>query len=165
MPKRQQGEQSGATPGADIDIRAAQRCTCMHLRRATRRVTQLYDQLLAPAGVTSGQFGLLARLHGAALGGETGLSIGILADQHGMDPTTLNRSLKPLLDAGLIRDGNDPADRRVRRVSLTASGRERLVAAMPLWREAQQRIDRALGMEATLALNGLLDLSVAKLTA
>jgi DNA-binding MarR family transcriptional regulator len=137
----------------------------MHLRRAARRVTQVYDQVIAPTGLTSGQFGLLARLYAAALHGEAGVSIGTLADQHGMDPTTLNRNLKPLLAAGLVRDDHDPADRRVRRVSLTAIGRERLTAAMPLWRQAQRRMEAALGPEATLALNGLLDLSVAKLEA
>jgi DNA-binding MarR family transcriptional regulator len=165
VPRRQQSEKLEAAAGSDIDIGALWGCTCMHIRRAARRVTQVYDQAIAPTGLTSGQFGLLARLHAAALHGEAGLSIGALADQHGMDPTTLNRNLQPLLVAGLIHDDHDPTDRRVRKVFLTVTGRERLAAAMPLWRQAQRRMEAALGAEATLALNGLLDLSVAKLEA
>jgi DNA-binding MarR family transcriptional regulator len=164
MPGRQRGRQGQATGESEIDVRAVLGCTCMHLRRTTRCVTQLYDRRLAPVGITAGQFGLLARLYGAKLRGEDALSIGALADQHGMDPTTLNRNLKPLLSAGLVHDGHDPTDRRVRTVSLTDAGRQRLAGAMPLWREAQQRVEAALGAEATLALNGLLDLSATKLT-
>src|SRR3979490_2018831 len=48
----------------DIDIREVLGCTCMRLRRANRTITQIYDQHLAPAGLTSSQFGMLARLHG-----------------------------------------------------------------------------------------------------
>ena len=42
--------------------RELRNCTCSRLRRAGRRVTQLYDQALGPAGLTIGQFGLLAYL-------------------------------------------------------------------------------------------------------
>jgi len=148
---------------SNIDMREVQGCTCTRLRSTTRSVTQLYDHLLGPAGITVGQFGILARLYGAGLRGRTALSIGALADQLGMDPTNLTRNLKPLIAAGLVQDGRDANDRRVRTVSLAAIGRNRLTEAMPLWREAQRRIEAALGVEAMLALNGLLDLSSVKL--
>ena len=157
------GKSDSDQPGTDIDIREVLGCTCLRLRSITRTVTQLYDHLLAPAGITVGQFGILARLYGARRFGQSGMSIGMLADQHGMDPTTLTRNLKPLITAGLVEDGRDASDRRVRTISLTAAGRARLVAAMPLWREAQRRIETALGTETMLALNGLLDLSSLKL--
>ena len=35
-------------------------CTCFRLRSLTRRVTQLYDQVLAPSGLTVTQYSLLA---------------------------------------------------------------------------------------------------------
>lgn len=148
-----------------IDIREVLGCTCMRLRRANRQMTQLYDQHLAPAGLTVSQFGLLARLHGASVRGKAALPIGELADQHGMDPTTLTRNLKLLMAAGLVRDGRDEDDHRVRTISLTVAGRKRLIRAMPEWRKAQDRVEAALGTEAMLALNGLLDLSNAKLPA
>lgn len=163
MSERSRGRTGEAAKEGDIDIRAVLGCTCMRLRRTTRRVTQLYDQQLAPAGITAAQFGLLARLHGATLRGAAALPIGVLADEHGMDPTTLTRNLKPLLAAGLVQDSRDASDRRVRMVSLTEAGHQCLARAMPLWREAQRRIEAALGVEAMLALNGLLDLSTARL--
>lgn len=163
MSERQSGRQGRTSGDSENDPQVVLGCTCMRLRRATRRVTQLYDQRLAAVGVTAGQFSLLARLHGAERRGEEALSIGALADQHGMDPTTLNRTLKPLLSAGLLHDGRDPTDRRVRTVSLTDAGRQRLASAIPLWRDAQQRMEAALGPEATLALNGLLDLAATRL--
>jgi DNA-binding MarR family transcriptional regulator len=148
-----------------FDIQEAMGCTCMRLRRASRQITQIYDQHLAAVDLTASQFGLLARLHGASLRGETALPIGVLAEKHGMDPTTLTRNLKLLLAAKLVRDGRDEADRRVRTISLTEAGRKRLIRAVPEWRKAQQQVEAALGTEATLALNGLLDLSRAKLPA
>jgi DNA-binding MarR family transcriptional regulator len=149
----------------DIDIREVLGCTCMRLRRANRTITQIYDQHLAPAGLTSSQFGMLARLHGASLQGKAALPIGTLAELHGMDPTTLTRNLKLLLAAKLVRDGRDDTDRRIRTVALTDAGRKRLISAAPEWRKAQRRVETALGTEAMLALNGLLELSNAKLPA
>lgn len=140
-------------------------CTCMRMRRANRTITQIYDQQLAAEGLTSSQFGMLARLHGASLKGKPALPIGTLADLHGIDPTTLTRNLKLLLTAKLVRAGRDDTDRRIRTVALTDAGRKRLIRALPEWRKAQQRIETALGTEAMLALNGLLDLSNAKLPA
>jgi DNA-binding MarR family transcriptional regulator len=153
----------GPPQGPDIDIREVLGCTCLRLRSITRGVTQLYDHLLAPAGITIGQFGILARLYGAGLRGRPALPIGMLAEQHSMDPTTLTRNLKPLVVSGLVEDGRDESDRRVRTVSLTESGRACLTQAIPHWREAQRHIETALGTETMLVLNGLLDLSSVKL--
>jgi len=147
---------------SDIDIREIVQCTCLRLRRTSRRITKIYDGFLEPAGLTVNQFGLLARLYGGRLRGET-LTMGMLAERVGMDPTTLNRSLKPLAAAGLVANGGDPADQRVRAVLITDDGAARLRDAVPLWREAQAQIDAALGIDATVALNGLLELSYARL--
>jgi DNA-binding MarR family transcriptional regulator len=139
-------------------------CTCLHLRKASRRVTQLFDQHLAPVGLTSGQFSLLSRLYGAQAEGRPVLPLGTLAELQVMDPTTLNRNLKPLLAAGLVADGRDASDRRVRTVTLTGAGRSRLLEAVPYWRKAQARMAASLGPYGVLALTSLLNLSVAKVT-
>jgi DNA-binding MarR family transcriptional regulator len=149
----------------EFDVREQLGCTCMRVRRANRQITQLFDKHLAAVGLTSGQFGLLVRLRGAASQGKAALPIGTLAELHGMDPTTLTRNLKLLLDARLVRDGRDPGDRRVRTVALTEAGRKRLLEAAPEWRKAQRVIETALGTETMLALNGLLDLANTKLPA
>jgi len=146
----------------DLDIREIAQCTCLRLRRTTRRITQIYDRLLEPVGMTVNQFGLLARLYGASLRRET-LPISVLAERVGMDPTTLNRSLKPLEAQGLITSADDPADRRVRAVLITENGITRLRQAIPQWRKAQAQIDQALGLDTTVALNGLLEVSYANL--
>lgn len=145
----------------DVNPRELSACTCLRLRRTTRRVTQIYDHHLEPAGLTVSQFGLLARLHAAG----RNLSIGALAERAGMDPTTLNRNLKPLVTQGLVANAPDPADGRVRTVAITQAGRTKFEAAVPYWRRAQTQVEETLGTEATLALNGLLDLSFAKLGA
>jgi DNA-binding MarR family transcriptional regulator len=130
-------------------------CTCSRLRRAGRRVTQLYDQWLEPAGVTIGQFGLLAHLQG-----QDGVAIGALADARGMDPTTLTRNLKPLVEHGWVMDGRDARDRRVRTVAITASGREKVRAARPLWERADAQLEAELGASTVAALNALLEVSL-----
>jgi len=148
----------------EIDIREVSHCTCLRARRTTRQLTQIYDRALEPAGLTVNQFGLLAKLYGAALFGKKSLSIGALADLLGMHPTTLNRDLKPLAAQDLVAEAAHPADRRVRAVAITGKGRAKLRRAATFWRQAQRQIDAALGAEAMAALNELLDLTSAKLT-
>ncbi len=114
-------------------------CTCARLRRATRAVTQLYDDLLHPAGITSTQFTVLAALDHL---GKTPISE--LARSLGMDRTSLTRTLRPLDEAKLIRNAPG-ADRRVRRLVLTAAGERKLAEARPLWKSAQTRVSAQLG--------------------
>jgi len=147
----------------DEDLGEVMGCTCLRLRRVARRMTQIYDHGLEPSGLTVNQFGLLAHLFGAAQAGAVGWPIGRLSERLGMDPTTLNRNLKPLQSRGLVEDAVDPADRRIRLVRLTPEGERRWRAAVPLWRQAQTRVDTLLGDPAVQALNELLDLSSAKL--
>jgi DNA-binding MarR family transcriptional regulator len=150
------------TTMTDVDIREVAQCSCLRLRRITRRVTQIYDHHLQPVGLTVNQFGLLGRLYGARLRQEL-LPLSALAERQGMDPTTLNRSLKPLETAGLISNDVDLADQRVRVVLITEQGIEKLREAVPLWRKAQAQIDQALGLDTAVALNGLLEVSYARL--
>ncbi len=157
------GNLIGGTTMTNIDVREIAQCTCLRLRRTTRRITQLYDRLLEPAGLTVNQFGLLGRLYGASLRQEL-LSVSVLAERVGMDPTTLNRSLKPLQAAGLIASGADPSDQRIRVVLITEEGSAKLRQALPLWRQAQAQIEQAIGIDTIVALNGLLELSYAKLS-
>jgi len=110
-------------------------CFVLGLRRAGRRVSRIYDEALRPAGLSNGQFSLLTIL--VALGGG---SVGEIADRLGVDRTTLNATLKPLERDGLVQSEADPRDGRIRRLSLTDRGRERLTEAEPLWRAAQAKI-------------------------
>ncbi len=119
-------------------------CLCLAIRRTARAVSRRYDDALRPVGLTSGQFSLLS-----ALAGEDGLSLGSLADRLGMDRTTLNRNLQPLLSHALVGERADDGDARRRLLALTATGRERLAAALPHWQQAQ---DDSLGRLADMCL-------------
>jgi DNA-binding MarR family transcriptional regulator len=138
-------------------------CTCSRLRRAGRRVTQLYDQALEPVSLTIGQFGLLAYLSTVDSTKTGGIAIGSLAVARGMDPTTLTRNLKPLVAEGWILAAPDPHDRRVRAVAISPSGREKFRAAAPLWQKAEGQLGTLLGAETLAALNALLEVSIAKI--
>lgn len=141
------------------DLREVMSCPCLRIRRASRHITQLYDHVLAEVGLTANQFGLLAYLFRAATSDRGGLSIGSLAEQAGVDPTTLNRNLKPLEAKGLIADAPAGADSRVRVVSITKKGQMLLQKAFPLWREARKEVEMALGASELSKLNELLDLA------
>jgi DNA-binding MarR family transcriptional regulator len=145
-----------------LDIREVAGCSCLRLRKAARSVSRLYDQALAPAGLTVTQFGLISTLFGALAAGQAGLSIGRLAAEMGMDPTTLNRSLKPLEAEGLVDSGRDGTDNRVRTLHVTQAGRVKLAEAAPLWAQAQACLYRRLGRDTVLALNGLLAVAAAQ---
>ena len=127
-------------------------CTCFRLRSLTRRVTQLYDQALAPSGLTVTQYSLLA--HALRQGAAPTLSE--LAQLLYTDRTTLTRNLKPLADAGLIKVG-DGADARSKAVLVTAKGRSALQAARPLWKAAQARLRVQAGDRCLAALHGLIE--------
>jgi DNA-binding MarR family transcriptional regulator len=133
-------------------------CTCLRIRKVTRRITQIYDQLLESSGITTAQFSLLAHIMGA-----NGVSIGKLADALVMDPTTLTRNLQPLIAKHYLTVVLDADDRRRRAISLTDDGRAALRAAYPLWRQAQLRLALYLGNEEMARLNGLLDRSLDRL--
>ena len=145
-----------------VDCRQVAGCACLALRRAGRMTTQIYDGHLQPAGLTIGQFGIMAQVYGSSLS-RPPLTMKELSNAIGMDPTTLNRTLKPLEVQGLVSTAPDGRDRRARCVQLTTSGRDRLAQAMPLWRAADDELRRTLGAETTLALSGLLGLAGEKL--
>jgi DNA-binding MarR family transcriptional regulator len=127
-------------------------CTCLRLRKAARRITQIYDGYVEPFGLTITQFGLLAHLRVL-----DGISVGALAEKLVMDPTTLTRNLRPLERKGLVLLEPDPEDRRSRSLHLTDAGREALRAARPAWARAQRHVEEVLGNADAAVLNAALD--------
>lgn len=127
-------------------------CSCFRIRRLARRVTQLYDRVLAPSGLRVTQFSLLSHLlkHGA-------LGMGPLAHALDMDRTTLTRNLKPLVDAGLVALATSAHDARQREIRLTKAGQKRFDEAKALWRRAQDEFNRTLGDAQVASLHHLVD--------
>lgn len=70
-----------------------------------------------------------------------------VADVLSMDRTTLTANLKPLERRGLVEIVRDERDRRNRRLQLTASGRNLLKQAVPLWRAAHDELDSILASQ------------------
>lgn len=116
-------------------------CYCINLRRAANAVTGTYDKFLAPIGLTVNQFSLLKNLNCL----ETG-SVSDLANLVGLERTTLVRTLKPLLDRGLIFD-NSTACQRNRSLQLTQAGKKTIEQGLPLWESAQAEIENRIGKE------------------
>ena len=125
-------------------------CNCLSLRQATRRVTQLYDQALAPVGLRATQFSLL--LQTEALGP---IALQPLAEVMVMDRATLGHNVRPLLGRGLVQL-EVGRDRRSRELSITQAGRDLLVEARALWRQAQDAFETEMGRNTASTLRGLL---------
>jgi DNA-binding MarR family transcriptional regulator len=125
-------------------------CTCSRLRRATRAVTQLYDDALAPAGLRVTQLSLLRTLQR-----EGTLRIGDLAVRNLLDRTALSRNLDPLAERKLVAivPGRDA---RTREVTLTRQGIAAIAAAAPHWEHAQREVARQVGRRRLDALYAVL---------
>src|SRR5687768_18110109 len=120
-------------------LTVATECTAARLRRASRAMSRHYDEILAPSGLRGTQFSLLVAL---SLTGQA--PVLRLADELGLDRTTMTRNLAPLERDGLV--GSVPgADRRIRLIHLTEAGRRKLAKALPLWEQAQRRVVDTLG--------------------
>lgn len=133
-------------------------CSCLRLRKLARRVTQLYDHALAPCGLSTNQFGLLA--HVWFLKNPT---ISRLGEQMVMDPSTVTRNLRPLVEKGWVRLEVSAADRRQREARLTEDGLVMLRAGVPYWESAQAQLQEMLGNKAATVLHGALDDALGRL--
>lgn len=126
-------------------------CNNAVLRRATRQMGQLYDDVLAPCGLRGPQFGLMVQ---SRFMQEP--TMREMAQALVMDLSALGHSLKPLVRDGLVELVADPRDRRAKRVTLTRLGGEKLDEAMRLWRVAQDRFEAAFGTERAAELRATL---------
>jgi DNA-binding MarR family transcriptional regulator len=120
---------------------AAVNCACFNFRKASRVVTQLFDDALAPIGLRSTQLVILI-----CVAITDSISVVRLAHELVMDRSTVARNLKPLEREGLLTivPGDD---RRTRLVRLTPAGRAKLIAAVPLWEQAQGGFVARLGAD------------------
>jgi DNA-binding MarR family transcriptional regulator len=129
------------------------RCTNTALRKATRRVTQLYDTVLAPSGLRATQrsiLGQVLRLRNPTLGR--------LAASLVLDQSALGHNLKPLMRDGFVVLDVDPDDRRNRLVKLTKIGESKFHESADLWKSAQDRFESKFGIVKTRMLRQTLDL-------
>ncbi len=114
-------------------------CTCFNLRKASRSVTQLFDDALRPLGLRGTQFTML--VHIKVFGPVT---ISVLAEKIVTDRTTLARNLNPLEKNGLItvKSGKD---KRTRYIEITKKGEDTLERSLPYWKQTQDKIKKMMG--------------------
>ncbi len=116
-------------------MRVRDTCLCLHAQRAARALGRRFDEALKPVGITNGQFSILMSLNRPEPP-----TIGSVSALLAMDRTTLTANLKPLERRGLLEVKVDPADKRSRRLVLTAAGQEVLVSAMPIWEKTHAEL-------------------------
>lgn len=118
-----------------LEVRDA--CLCLHVQRAARSLARLFDEAFRPVGLTNGQFSLLMSLNRPRPA-----RMREVASLLAMDRTTLTAALKTLERRGLLAVDVDPEDRRGRLLTLTDTGRETLVRAVPIWREKHAELEQ-----------------------
>jgi DNA-binding MarR family transcriptional regulator len=126
-------------------------CNCTKLRRAARHVSRFYDAQLAASGLRITQYAILGHLAHLR---PTMLE---LAELMTMDRATIGHNLRPLERDGLVKIEVDAKDRRVRRVSITEAGLERLALGWSGWRRAQAEFEAEFGAEQAAALRQVMD--------
>jgi DNA-binding MarR family transcriptional regulator len=126
---------------------AQNNCNCTALRKASRRVSQLYDEALASCGLRVTQLAILNQI--VRMGTP---AMGELARALVMDRGALAHNVKPLERDGLVETVADPADRRNRLVTLTRAGRRKIVECERSWARAQDRFEASFGAKESAAL-------------
>lgn len=101
-----------------IDTSAATTCACANLRRTDLVVTQFYDGMLAPSGISALQFSLLC-----AIDTFDSITPNRLVKIIGMDRATLSRHLKVLACEEFISH-EEGADQYTRPLGLTQEGQQ-----------------------------------------
>lgn len=126
-------------------------CSNFRLRQLMRRFDQHYDNEMSKAGLKTTQYSLLSCLIELEP-----VRPGDLARAMKMQPSTLTRNLKPLLNAGWAELGAGP-DARSRCITSTRAGREKRAQARRRWQIAQLGIQSVLGESRVVALHSLID--------
>jgi DNA-binding MarR family transcriptional regulator len=114
-------------------------CACANLRRASRAVSQVFDEQVRGAGLNISQFTLLQVLFQVGK-----LTQGGLGQILALDSTTLTRTLGTLERKGWIRR-RPGKDRREKQIVLTSAGRSRFQRAVPAWNRAQELLRARVG--------------------
>jgi DNA-binding MarR family transcriptional regulator len=142
-----------SVPQARLTATVDGACTATAIRKASRRLTQLYDDALEPCGLRSTQFAILTEVERRAKHPPT---MRELADSLVIDRSALGHNLRPLERDGLIALEDSSEDRRRRHVVLTSEGRKKFRVAKRLWQGAQEHFERVFGSDEASRLRATL---------
>jgi DNA-binding MarR family transcriptional regulator len=116
-------------------------CLCASFRRASRALTQHYEDAMRPLGLRGTQFTILQALS------RTGeVTQGKLGEILAMDSTTLTRTLEIMSERGWVVK-SPGKDRRERRLRLARAGEELFRRALPHWEKVQSDLRHRMGSE------------------
>jgi DNA-binding MarR family transcriptional regulator len=127
-------------------------CNCTKVRRAARHITRFYDACLSESGVRVTQYAILGHLKHR--GPKTMLELAHLMT---MDRATVGHNLRPLERDGLVAIEVSKMDRRVRIVSVTGAGLERIALGRPGWDRAQAEFETHFGVQDAAAMRLMMD--------
>jgi DNA-binding MarR family transcriptional regulator len=140
------------------DILGEVACTNTALRLAARRLSQLYDEALAPLDLKATQISLIAEIERCSAGGnKEGPTLQDLAARLAIQISALTHALRPLVRDGLVELRPDTEDRRIKHGVLTRLGKKRLAEALVLWAAANNRVEDVLGRDSAATLRALAD--------
>jgi DNA-binding MarR family transcriptional regulator len=125
------------------------RCNNTALRKASRRLSQVYDEILEPSGLKATQLSILAEIDRR---GDEPPTMKTLAEALVMDRSTLGQNIRPLERDGLLALTDNPTDGRSKNVVLTKDGKGKVVEAEAMWRMAQDLFEKNFGVGEAAAL-------------
>ena len=132
-------------------------CTNFKLRQLSRAMTRHYDAYVAASGLKITQYSLLSFVVR-----QGPIQPVVLAQQMGLEASTLTRNLQPLMAHGWVEMGPG-ADARSRLISATDAGRAKHAEAQRAWKQAQLALNARLGDARVARLHELIDACLADL--
>jgi DNA-binding MarR family transcriptional regulator len=136
-------------------------CTNTALRRASRRLGQVYDEALAPTGLRGTQLSLLSQIDAmtgpSRPGGKLGPTLQDLAAEMTLRVSGITHAMTPLIRDGLVELRQDSEDARTKHAALTGEGRAKLAKAVEYWAIANRHVERVMGSLKTAKLRELAD--------
>src|ERR1700730_3687875 len=124
-------------------------CACTTLRKASRAMSRIYDEVLSPAGLTVAQLGVLRAI---GRGDKKGEPLSRLAETLVMDRTSLYRALSPMVRSGWLLIKDAPKG-RAKVVQLSKTGIRATADATEYWQRAQSGVIGELGVDRWAALH------------
>jgi len=122
-----------------MTLKKSEICLAHTLRRADRKVSQIYNEHMAPLGIRGTQFSVLRAIHKFST-----TTASQIQETLTMEQTTVSRALKPLVRDGYIRIG-EGATKREKSLTLTSAGETLYQQGLGPWGKAQRKMREILG--------------------
>ncbi|MGY2147480.1 MarR family winged helix-turn-helix transcriptional regulator [Pseudomonas azotoformans] len=132
-------------------------CTNTSLRLAARRLSQLYDEALAPLNLKATQLGLIVEIDTLMVAGPQGPTLQELASRLAIQLSALTHAVRPLVRDGIVELHQDVRDRRTKHVVLTSLGKTRFSEGLVHWAAVNERVEAVLGPASAASLRALAD--------